>query len=215
MVATALLKQPDLDGRSREGVVQINRAAGRMMEMIASLLDFADSRFREALPISPVRTDLHEVTRGVVEELRAANAGCHIDVAIGGDGRGRWDPARMAQVVSNLVGNAITHGARGEPVRVSLDGDADALRLTVWNAGPPIPPELRPVLFEPFRRGAAARCRGLGLGLYIVKQIVTAHGGEVDVHSSVEDGTTFAVRVPRWGAGARDRQAARGHGASL
>jgi PAS domain S-box-containing protein len=215
MVASALLKQPDIAGRSREGVIQINRAAGRMLEMIASLLDFAENRFRDALPISPTRTDLHEVTRGVVEEVRAANAGRQIDIATGGDGRGRWDPARMAQVVSNLLANAITHGAPGEPVRVSVDGDADELRLTVWNAGPPIPPELLPVLFEPFRRGAASRGRGLGLGLYIVKQIVTAHGGDVDVHSTAEDGTRFAVRVPRWMAVAHDHQPAREHGASL
>jgi signal transduction histidine kinase len=120
----------------------------------------------------------------------------------------------MAQVVSNLVGNAITHGAPGEPVRVSLDGDADELRLTVWNAGTQIPPEMLPVLFEPFRRGAASRGRGLGLGLYIVKQIVTAHGGDIDVHSTAENGTTFAVRVPRWTVAHSD-QPARAHGASM
>jgi PAS domain S-box-containing protein len=215
MVASALLKQADIAGRSREGVTQIHRAAGRMLEMIASLLDFAESRFSGALPISPIRTDLHEVTRGVVEEILAANPGRQIDTAVDGDGRGRWDPARMAQVVSNLVGNAITHGTPGEPVRVAVDGDADELRLTVWNAGTPIPPVLLPVLFEPFRRGAASRGRGLGLGLYIVKQIVTAHGGDIDVHSTAENGTTFAVRVPRWMAVAHNHQPAREHGASV
>jgi len=120
----------------------------------------------------------------------------------------------MAQVVSNLVGNAIVYGAPGEPVRVSLDADADMLRLTVWNAGAPIPPELFPVLFEPFRRGAPSRARGLGLGLYIVKQIVTAHGGDIDVYSTAENGTRFAVRVPRCGVVAHDDQPARDEGAS-
>ena len=119
----------------------------------------------------------------------------------------------MAQVVSNLVGNAIVYGAPGEPVRVSVDADADMLRLTVWNAGAPIPPELFPVLFEPFRRGAPTHARGLGLGLYIVKQIVTAHGGDIDVYSTADKGTRFAVRVPRCGVVAHDDQPARDEGA--
>jgi PAS domain S-box-containing protein len=205
MIASALLKLEDITGRSRQGVIQIKSAAGRMLEMIASLLDFSESRFNGALPIWPTKTDLHEVTRAVVQEVVAANPGRHVDLAMGGDGLGRWDPARMAQVVSNLVGNALTHGAPGEPVRVSIDGDADGLLLTVWNAGAPIPPELIPALFEPFRRGAASRGRGLGLGLYIVQQIVTAHGGAIDVSSTAESGTTFAVRVPRWVVGSSDR----------
>jgi PAS domain S-box-containing protein len=213
MVASALL-QANLADRTRKGVIEIKNAARRMLEMIESLLDFSESRFRGALPISPIVTDLQDVTRAVVQEVLAANPGREVDLAMRGDGRGRWDPARMAQVVSNLVGNAIAHGAPGQPVRISLDGDADELRLSVWNAGTPVPRELFPVLFEPFRRGAVPRTRGLGLGLYIVKQIVTAHGGDIDVDSSAEKGTTFAVRVPRWMGGAQDDQAARKNGAS-
>jgi PAS domain S-box-containing protein len=211
--ATLLLRREGLDDDTRELAAAIDCSGKRMLEMIESLLDFSQTRFNGALPISPLPTDLHEVTRAVVDEVLAANPGRQIALTVNGDARGRWDPARMAQVVSNLVGNAIMYGAPREPVRVSLDGDADMLRLTVWNAGAPIPPELFPVLFEPFRRGAT-HGRGLGLGLYIVKQIVTAHGGEIDVHSTAENGTRFAVRIPRCGVVAHDDEPAREEGAS-
>ena len=212
--ATLLLRREGLDEDTRELAGAIDWSGKRMLEMIESLLDFSETRFKGALPISRIPTDLHEVTRAVVEEILAANPGRQIDVAVHGDARGSWDPARMAQVVSNLVGNAIVYGSPGEPVRVSLDADADMLRLTVWNAGAPIPPELFPVLFEPFRRGAPTHARGLGLGLYIVKQIVTAHGGDIDVYSTADKGTRFAVRLPRCEMVAHDDQPARDEGAS-
>jgi PAS domain S-box-containing protein len=202
VLSSLLLRRADLPDRARDQVAEIDRAGKRMLEMIGTLLDFSESRFKGSLPIAPVPMDLHEVARGVVEECLAANPDREVELAIRGDGRGRWDPARMAQVVSNLVGNALKHGARDEPVRVSLhcDGDGEVC-LAVENRGKPIPPALLPVLFEPFRRGSnggdASHARGLGLGLYIAKQIVTAHGGEIDVSSTAEDGTRFAVRLPR------------------
>ncbi len=212
--ATLLLRREGLDDDTRELAAAIDWSGKRMLEMIESLLDFSESRFKGALPISPIAMDLHEVTRAVVEEILAANPGRQIDLAVNGDARGQWDPARMAQVVSNLVGNAIVYGAPGAPVRVSLDDDVGMLRLTVWNAGAPIPPELFPVLFEPFRRGVPSHARGLGLGLYIVKQIVTAHGGDIDVFSTAENGTRFVVRIPRCEVVAHDDQPAREEGLS-
>jgi PAS domain S-box-containing protein len=196
--ATLLLRRAGLDDDTRELAEAIDCSGKRMLEMIESLLDFSQTRFKGALPMSPIPMDLGEVSRAVVDEILAANPGRQIALTVNGDARGRWDPARMAQVVSNLVGNAIIYGAPREPVRASVEGDAEMLRFTVWNAGAPIPPELFPVLFEPFRRGAS-HGRGLGLGLYIAKQIVTAHGGDIDVYSTEEDGTRFTVRVPRCG----------------
>jgi PAS domain S-box-containing protein len=219
MLSTLLLRREDLPADAREQVARIDRARRRMLELIGTLLDFSESRFKGEMPVAPEPADLHEVVRAVVEELRAAHPGHGIELATRGDGRGRWDAARMAQVVSNLVGNAITHGGRTEPVRVTVDGGVDALRLVVRNGGAPIPPDLLPVLFEPFRRGAgggASQVRGLGLGLYIAKQIVSAHGGDIEVRSTAEDGTTFVVRVPRWSEteAVRDPRAARGARAS-
>ena len=201
VLASLLLRRPDLPEGAREQLAELDRAGRRMLEMIGTLLDFSESRFKGSLPVEPVAVDLHEVARGVVEELLAANPGRAVHRALLGDGHGRWDPARMAQVLSNLVGNALRHGMRDEPVRLSLDGNGEELVLTVTNHGAPIPPEIAPVLFEPFRRGPhgsdASHARGVGLGLYIAKQIVNAHGGEIRLTSTSEGETTFAVRLPR------------------
>lgn len=200
-LSTLLLRREDLPKKARESVAEIDRAGQRMLEMIGTLLDFTNSRFKGAPPIAPVPTDLHAVCGGVVDELRAAEPGRTIELDLGGEGRGTWDPARIAQVVSNLVANALEHGAKDGPVRVSIGGDEEDAVLEVLNQGPAIPPELMAVMFEPFCRGSALRdashARGLGLGLYVVSQVVSAHGGSIAVHSTAERGTTFTLRLPR------------------
>jgi PAS domain S-box-containing protein len=200
-LSTLLQRREDLPADAREGLGEIARAGQRMLELIETLLDFTNSRFKGSLPIAPVPTDLHAVCRGVVAEMRAAAPRRTIDLDLEGDGRGTWDPARIAQVVSNLVANALEHGAGEGPVRVSVGGGGADAVLEVRNEGPAIAPELRAVIFEPFCRGVAHRgasgARGLGLGLYIVREIVSAHGGSIAVESSAERGTTFSVRLPR------------------
>ncbi|HEY6003657.1 MAG TPA: ATP-binding protein, partial [Anaeromyxobacter sp.] len=201
VLASLLLARDDLPERVRENVAEIGRAGQRMLEMIGTLLDFTSSRFEGGLPIAPVPADLHEVCRGVVGELQAAEPDRTIELDLEGDGRGTWDPARIAQVVSNLVANALQHGSKHAPVRVSVGGDEGHAVLEVQNQGPAIAPKLLEVMFEPFSRGStlrdASHARGLGLGLYIVSEIVSAHGGTVAVRSSVARGTSFTVRLPR------------------
>src|SRR5439155_14511300 len=135
-----------------------------------------------------------------IDELRAAHPRCDIRVEINGDLRGQWDPGRMAQVVSNLVGNALTHGAYDAPVLLTLAAEEAQVTLRVTNRGPAIPEELAEQLFEPFRQGprrnGSERVHGLGLGLFIVRQIVEAHGGTIDVRSS-DEATTFTVQLQR------------------
>ena len=211
-LASLLLRREGLPDGVRQGLAEIGRAGQRMLEMIGTLLDFTDSRFKGGLPIAPVSTDLHEVCRGVVQELMAAGRGRTIELHLKGDGRGTWDPARVAQVVSNLVANALEHGAGDQPVRVSVGGDEEDAVLEVENQGPPIAPEVMAVMFEPFRGSAlrdASHARGLGLGLYIVSQVVKAHGGTVSVDSSAERGTTFTVRLPRSSAPRSDARVMR------
>jgi signal transduction histidine kinase len=116
-----------------------------------------------------------------------------------GDTRGSWDQERLHQVMTNLLSNAVQHGAKNEPIRVRLGGDDSGVELSVTNIGPPIAPETLAHIFEPFRRGSdhsSKRGRGVGLGLYISERIVSAHGGSIHVSSTTE-GTTFTLRLPR------------------
>jgi two-component system, sensor histidine kinase and response regulator len=118
------------------------------------------------------------------------------------DLNGVWDRGRMAQVVSNLIGNALSHGEATEAVRVRLDGtESDRVCLKVSNAGS-MPPSVRSRIFDPFSRSPERRSsdNGLGLGLYIVEQIVNAHGGRVWIEDDVEAQTTFALELPRTSA---------------
>ena len=199
MAGDLLLHRDDVPAAAREHVLRIRRSADRMKEMIDTLLDFTRLRFLGQVPISPVPTDLADISRTTVDEMRAVWPDRPIDLEVHGDSHGEWDPGRMSQTISNLVGNAITHGARDAPVRVSVAGDGPDVELKVHNDGDPIPTELLPVMFEPFHRSSLPdrSPQGLGLGLYIVEQIVHAHDGSIGVESTAEAGTTFTVRLPR------------------
>jgi PAS domain S-box-containing protein len=201
MSADVLLRREGLPEAAQRNVLGIQRASARMQELIETLLDFTRSRAGGRVPLHVVSVDLVEVVRGVVEEARAARPGRALQLEARANARGRWDPSRMAQVVANLVGNALTHGAQDAPVRVAIDAEGEDVVLTIQNRGPVIPAELIPALFEPFRRGPAARTEGapsgLGLGLYIALQIVQAHAGSISVESTLLHGTVFTVRLPR------------------
>ena len=201
IVALARLfgRKEELAPDVRRAFGQMEQASSRMVELIGTLLDFSATRSGQSLPIVRAPLDLLHVANHVLDELRSAAAHRALELRAQGDTRGAWDAARMAQVISNLVGNALTHGSPHEPVLVELDGDELRVSLRVRNRGPLIAPEDIALLFEPFRRGGAAseRPRGLGLGLYIVKEIVRAHDGEVRAESSLERGTVFTVDLPR------------------
>jgi signal transduction histidine kinase len=117
-----------------------------------------------------------------------------VDCEIEGDVTGEWDPARIEQVVSNLLTNACHHGAPRRPVQVRVTGVENAVLIAVHNEGPPIPREVLPRIFEPFFSGGREQ-GGLGLGLHIVRSVVEAHGGTIEV-SSGAGGTTFTVVLP-------------------
>jgi signal transduction histidine kinase/PAS domain-containing protein len=170
----------------------------RMSRMIAQLLDLARVRVT-GLQLRRRDLDLAELCQLVLDELRQGKPGSRIELGTVGPLRGRWDGDRLAQVISNLAGNALEHGEPGAAVRVQLDGrDPDRVALQVENRGA-IDGDVLPTLFDPFRgaRHRRENTRGLGLGLYISKEIVTAHGGTIDVRSSAEGGTRFAIELPR------------------
>lgn len=168
----------------------------RMARMIDELLDFTRLRVSGGVRLEPRPVALGELARRIVGELEGEHPE-RAAVDVRGDDRGEWDVDRLGRVVSNLVGNALQHGGAG-PVRVEVDGgDPRTVELRVRNAGA-IPRELLPSIFDPFRSGERRTARGgLGLGLFIVRSLVEAHGGDVGVVSSPDTGTTFAVRLPR------------------
>jgi signal transduction histidine kinase len=203
--ARTLLQQPDAPAVSLRVASRIQRAASRMTKMVSDLLDLTRAREGGGIAVTPAPADLAEIARVVLTELEAAHPGREIRLSVVGDGRADLDQARMAQVVSNLVGNALAYSPAGTPVEVRITGDADAVALAVHNLGAPIPAEGMATLFEPFRRAHAEdseepAAQGLGLGLFIVREVVQAHGGSVSATSSLQAGTTFTVRLPRHGA---------------
>ncbi|HSN33232.1 MAG TPA: HAMP domain-containing sensor histidine kinase, partial [Ideonella sp.] len=196
---TLLERMPQLVAELQPVARRIRRGAERALRLVRDLLDFTQVRLGRRLPIDPAPTDLAAVAREVVDELRAAHPARCIELQVEADALGVWDADRMAQVLANLLGNALAHGDPAAPVVLHVGGDADAVELAVHNQGPPIPEALRARLFEPLqqgeRRGRGAH-GGIGLGLFIVEQIVRAHRGSVGVESTAQ-GTTFRVRLPR------------------
>jgi PAS domain S-box-containing protein len=174
-------------------------SASRMGNMVTQLLDFTRVRLGRGLNIERRPTNLGQVVDAAIDELRLVHPGRTIDGSCQGVVEGSWDGDRLAQVVSNLVGNALQHGDAARPVEVRLGFiESDAL-LEVQSYGTPIAPDLLPHLFEPYRQGPRhkGKSQGLGLGLYITQQIVHAHGGRIEVRSGAAEGTRFTVTLPR------------------
>jgi two-component system, sensor histidine kinase and response regulator len=198
MATDLILRRPQEDA-TKGYAERIRSSSRRMVGMIDDLFDLARVRLGEGIPLERTRVDLLAVVRAVVAECLAAAPGRTIEISHEGDTSGSWDAGRVGQVVSNLVSNALRHGNPDAPVTVAVQGvEAGHVSLTVHNGGA-IPPEVRETIFDPFRSGHSTRGRkvGLGLGLFIVAQLASAHGGTVEVESSVEEGTTFRVRLAR------------------
>lgn len=192
---------------------RMEASAARMGNMISDILDLTRARLSGGIPLHLSPTSLPAVCRQVVEELTVAHPGRDILVQAEGPGEGIWDPERLAQVVSNLVSNALEHGEREGPILVHCRDEAERQVLEISNPGTPIPSHLLATLFDPFRQVGASRSgrgSGLGLGLFIVRELVEAHGGQVTVRSTEHEGTTFTVVLPR-----DARAAARGGGGAL
>jgi signal transduction histidine kinase len=138
----------------------------------------------------------------LVDEMRALSPGRRIEINIVGDVKGEWDRSRMGQVFSNLIGNAIQYGRDTTDVVVSVADYKQQVLISVHNAGDPIPADKLGTVFDSMVRGRASGSDAngsthLGLGLYITKKIVAAHGGEISVKSTADSGTTFTVLLPR------------------
>jgi signal transduction histidine kinase len=184
----------------------VQEVAGRLLgsgkwmsRMINDMLDLARARLAGGIVLKREPCDFGSLVQRVVEEHRVASPARRIEVRLEGDLKGEWDADRLAQVASNLIGNSLQHGERDAAVKVHVDGTReDAVVLSVANAGA-IPADVLPHVFDPFRGGQRqlGRSDGLGLGLYIVQQIVQAHEGSVEVQSGDAEHTLFRVTMPR------------------
>jgi signal transduction histidine kinase len=201
-----LLERGAADAKTQHRADRVGRAAMRMDGMIRDLLDYARAQ-ADAIPITPGEMDVGELCRELVEELELADPERRIEIETAGNLTGVWDRPRLHQAISNLVGNATRYGGGRAAIQARRVGDGVEVR--VHNDGPPIEPELLPVIFEPFERGDREG-RGLGLGLFIVREITQAHGGRVSVDSSERNGTTFVLTLPGGAVAAAARPEARG-----
>ncbi|HVE49396.1 MAG TPA: sensor histidine kinase [Casimicrobiaceae bacterium] len=196
---TAWAMDPGTQPNDKVRVDRVLRAVNRMRSMISDLLDFTRTQRGTRLPIDPERCNLGEVVETVIEEVEAAT-GVILEKRFEGDLVGNWDCSRMGQLASNLISNAVTHGAASAPPQVTLRGLPGKVQLQVANSGSTISPERQRTIFEPLGRNPDATThhnQGLGLGLYICKHIVEAHGGTIVVDSSAELGTRVRVELPR------------------
>jgi signal transduction histidine kinase len=187
------------DSRYRFAAERIRSSGRRMVGLVDQLTDLARARLGGGIRAGDRdRVDLVSVGERVIDEVRAAHPGADIRLDASGDGTGFWEEGRIAQAVSNLVGNAVRHGDAARPVYAKIDGDAaGTVALTVTNAGE-IDPSILPFIFDPFRTTKSQRMAGdgLGLGLYIAHQVVRAHHGDIDVMTR-QGTTTFRVILPR------------------
>ncbi len=197
--AQALMRTEELSDRQARSVARILTSSERAIRLTRDLLDFTRARLGGGIRLQRSSLDFHKAVRHVAEEVQIANPERRIEFRCTGSGQGVWDGDRLAQVVTNLANNAITYSPADSVVRVETRGDDDDVYLAVHNHGEPIAPELMPQLFQPFRRGTGedSAARSIGLGLFIVHVIVTAHDGTVEVRSTEDEGTTFTVRLPR------------------
>jgi signal transduction histidine kinase len=176
--------------------------SNRMTALVNDLLDVTRARFGAGLPVARSSMNMGFVAHQIVDEVRVVHPGRGIVLNDSGDLNGEWDRARIGQVFSNLLANAVQYSFQDSPINVAIKGTPEMVTLTVGNAGIPIPPEKIRQIFDPLTRvlpsdDSLPPFGNLGLGLYITKEVVVAHGGTIEVTSSETGGTIFTARFPR------------------
>jgi signal transduction histidine kinase len=183
-----------------EAVDILLRSGASIKALLDDLVDFNRTKLGLGIHIEVVETNLGSVFANEVKLQQAAHPTRRIILEVEGEVRGRWDGKRLQQVLRNLVSNACTYGLKEEPIRVALHGEEAGIHFEVKNRGAAIDPATAEHLFNPLQRGdldsGHSYKEGLGLGLYIVREIVRAHGGEVELRSDAAE-TVFSVRLPR------------------
>jgi len=202
-----VLEVEELSDSGRSMMDRIEHSAGRMHRMVGDLLDFTRIRLGSGIPITRENINVERVVRDTVDETKTAYPDKQIHLHATGSLHARVDSGRIHQALSNLIRNAVQHGAVNDPIEVTACGDEKEVKILVHNEGKPIPSERMGRLFTPFARPSTMGSddhdpRHLGLGLYITKSIVSAHGGQITIDSSADSGTTVTMRLPRDGSSA-------------
>ena len=200
--ADVLLRTDDLGAKPTKIASRIYSSVKRASEIVGDLLDFTRSQVGPGIPIRKAPIDIAPVCERIVEECRTVHADADIVLHTVGSAIGSFDGARLEQVFSNLINNAVQHGDGIAPVTVVLECVGDAVLFHVHNMGRPIPDEVLPCIFNPMDRYSPQSAvehgpyASLGLGLFIAAEIITAHEGHIEVTSSAASGTSFKVRLP-------------------
>ena len=198
LTGAELLLRTTQDQGARKLAERIRSSGLRMSGLVNDTLDLARWRVGGGIALDVQAMDLGELTQRLVTEHETSPSESRVSLELRGNLRGVWDSARLAQVISNLLGNALQHGAPEETVSVSVDGsDPNVVTLRISNAGT-VPASVRARIFDPFgARERTANKNGLGLGLYIVQQVVLAHGGKVELEPDDSVTTAFRLELPR------------------
>ncbi|HEX4684146.1 MAG TPA: HAMP domain-containing sensor histidine kinase [Gemmatimonadaceae bacterium] len=181
-------------------VGQMHTSARRMNRLVGDLLELTRTRLGDSIPIIRASTDIGRLLEDVAAEMSASYPTYRLEIRTTGDPRGMWDGERLMQALINLVSNAVHHGAADRAITIAAAGDAHEMALSVHNHGVPIEADRINRLFDAMKEiqpGTRRDRRHLGLGLYIVDKIVAAHEGRIEVQSSMADGTTFTMYLPR------------------
>jgi PAS domain S-box-containing protein len=198
-IGAGVLRQRLTDPVQLRIVNRMRDSSQRMSRMIEQILDLTRTRLAGGIELSLEPFDLRDAIRRVVEELHVAHPSRSVTV-VAPPLPGKWDKVRLEQVFSNLASNALAYGDPAKPVVVQARVEGRFIVIDVHNDGPPIPDDLQAAIFDPFRRGQqdshASKRAGLGLGLYISKEVTRAHGGDITVRSTLAEGTTFQVTLP-------------------
>lgn len=202
MSAELIAKIGSLTERQKLFVDQILVSSNRAIEILDQLLDLTRARIGSGLQVIREQMDMAFVARQLVDEMRAAHPERTFTIGVSGETEGEWDRPRIGQVFSNLLGNAVQYGFKDLPIQVEITGGQDEVVVSIRNDGLPIPPSTINRVFDALVRSSPeesghGQSNHLGLGLYITKEIVSAHGGTIKVTSSEKHGTKFTAVFPR------------------
>jgi signal transduction histidine kinase len=203
LMASRFIMEDAADGKYSTAATRIHKAGQRMNKLVNDLIDYTRTNLGSSLPIIIKPVNLEVLCREAVAEHETAHPEQRFELFVQGDSAGHWDDNRIAQVLSNLLSNAVQYGSISHPVVIRLNADDDKrVVLSVANTGKVIPAEKINTIFDPLVRlvtdgKSKAPVTNLGIGLYIVREIVHAHGGSISVTSTEKEGTVFAVALPR------------------